>query len=143
MKKRHLSRSGLEVSALGYGCMGMSFGYGPTKLTRQEQIAVIRAAYERGVTLFDTAEAYGPYANEDLVGEAVAPFRQGIVVATKFGFDIKDNQIVGLNSRPEHIRLVAEASLKRLRTEVIDLFYQHRVDPTVPIEDVAEAEQQR
>jgi aryl-alcohol dehydrogenase-like predicted oxidoreductase len=143
MKKRHLSRSGLEVSALGYGCMGMSFGYGPTKLTRQEQIAVIRAPYERGVTLFDTAEAYGPYANEDLVGEAVAPFRQGIVVATKFGFDIKDNQIVGLNSRPEHIRLVAEASLKRLRTEVIDLFYQHRVDPTVPIEDVAEAEQQR
>jgi len=137
MKKRSLGKSGLEVSELGYGCMGMSFGYGPTTLSRAEQIAVIRGAHDRGVTFFDTAEAYGPYVNEDLVGEAIAPFRKSIVLATKFGFDIQDNQIVALNSRPEQIRKVAENSLKRLHTDVIDLFYQHRVDPTVPIEDVA------
>lgn len=139
MNLRKLGSSGLEVSALGFGCMGMSFGYGPTTLSRNEQIAVIRAAYERGVTLFDTAEAYGPYLNEELVGEAVAPFRDKIVLASKFGFDIQDDQLVGLNSRPEQIKRVAEASLKRLRTDVIDLFYQHRVDPNVPIEDVAGA----
>lgn len=139
MKTRQLGNSGLEVSALGFGCMGMSFGYGPTAMTRAEQIAVIRAAHDKGVTLFDTAEAYGPYLNEDLVGEALAPFRRDIVLATKFGFDIQDNQIVGLNSRPEQIRKVADASLKRLRTDYIDLFYQHRVDPQVPIEDVAGA----
>jgi aryl-alcohol dehydrogenase-like predicted oxidoreductase len=137
MKQRTLGKSGLTVSELGYGCMGMSFGYGPTTLSRQEQIAVIRAAHERGVTFFDTAEAYGPYANEDLVGEAIVPFRKDIVLATKFGFEIQNNQIVGLNSRPEQIRKVAENSLKRLRTDVIDLFYPHRVDPNVPIEDVA------
>lgn len=139
MKKRQLGTSGLEVSALGYGCMGMSFGYGPTSLSRPDQIAVIRAAHDRGVTLFDTAEAYGPYTNELLTGEAVAPFRRDIVLATKFGFDIQDGQIVGLNSRPEQIRKVAEESLKRLGTDVIDIFYQHRVDPGVPIEDVAGA----
>ena len=139
MDKRKLGRSGLEVSALGFGCMGMSFGYGPTSLSRAEQLAVIRAAHERGVTFFDTAEAYGPYVNEELVGEAIAPFRGKIVLATKFGFDIRNNQIVGLNSSPEQIRKVAEASLKRLRVEAIDLFYQHRVDPKVPIEDVAGA----
>jgi aryl-alcohol dehydrogenase-like predicted oxidoreductase len=119
--------------------MGMSFGYGKTSLSKDEQIAVIRGAYERGVTLFDTAEAYGPFRNEELVAEAVAPFRQNIVLATKFGFDIQDNQIVGLNSRPEHVKQVAEASLKRLKTDIIDIFYQHRVDPRVPIEDVAGA----
>jgi aryl-alcohol dehydrogenase-like predicted oxidoreductase len=139
MKTRQLGRSGLTVSELGFGCMGMSFGYGPTSLSRQEQIAVIRAAHDRGVTYFDTAEAYGPYVNEELVGEAIAPFRAEIVVATKFGFDIQNNQIVGLNSRPEQIRKVAEAWLKRLKVEAIDLFYQHRVDPNVPIEDVAGA----
>lgn len=139
MKIRQLGHSGLQVSELGYGCMGMSFGYGPTPLSRAEQIAVIRAARDRGVSLFDTAEAYGPYANEELVGEAVAPFRKDIVLATKFGFDIQNGQIVGLNSRPAQIRKVAQASLQRLRTDVIDLFYQHRVDPTVPIEDVAGA----
>ncbi|SDZ70773.1 Predicted oxidoreductase [Variovorax sp. YR266] len=139
MEKRKLGKNGLEVSALGYGCMGMSFGYGPTSLSRADQVAVIRAAHDRGVTLFDTAEAYGPYTNEDLVGEAIAPFRKDIVLATKFGFDIQNNEIVGLNSRPEQIRKVAENSLKRLRTDVIDLFYQHRVDPSVPIEDVAGA----
>ena len=139
MKTRQLGRSGLTVSELGFGCMGMSFGYGPTLLSRAEQIAVIRAAHDRGVTLFDTAEAYGPYVNEELVGEALAPFRNDVVVATKFGFDIRDNQIVGLNSRPEQIRKVAEGSLKRLKTDRIDLFYQHRVDPEVPIEDVAGA----
>jgi aryl-alcohol dehydrogenase-like predicted oxidoreductase len=139
MKNRQLGKSGLEVSALGYGCMGMSFGNGPTTLTRDEQIAVIRAAHDRGVTLFDTAEAYGPYVNEELVGEALAPLRSGVIVATKFGFDIQNGQIVGLDSRPDQIRKVAEASLKRLRTDVIDLFYQHRVDPSVPIEDVAGA----
>jgi aryl-alcohol dehydrogenase-like predicted oxidoreductase len=139
MKTRQLGRSGLTVSELGFGCMGMSFGYGPTLLSRAEQIAVIRAAHDRGVTLFDTAEAYGPYVNEELVGEALAPFRNDVVVATKFGFDIRDNQIVGLNSHPDQIRKVAEGSLKRLKTDRIDLLYQHRVDPKVPIEDVAGA----
>jgi aryl-alcohol dehydrogenase-like predicted oxidoreductase len=139
MKMRQLGRSSLTVSELGFGCMGMSFGYGPTSLSRQEQIAVIRAAHDRGVTLFDTAEAYGPYVNEELVGEAIAPFRAEVVLATKFGFDIQDHQIVGLNSRPEQIRKAAEASLKRLQVEAIDLLYQHRVDPNVPIEDVAGA----
>lgn len=139
MQTRQLGNSGLVVSELGFGCMGMSFGYGPTTLSKSEQIAVIRAAYERGVTFFDTAEAYGPYINEELVGEAIAPFRHDVVVATKFGFDIQDNQIVGLNSRPEQIKKVAEASLKRLKVKTIDLFYQHRVDPNVPIEEVAGA----
>ena len=139
MKTRTLGRSGLTVSELGFGCMGMSFGYGPTTLSRAEQIAVIRAAHERGVTLFDTAEAYGPYRNEELVGEAIAPFRDQVIVASKFGFDIQNDQIVGLNSRPEQIRKVADASLKRLKVESIDLFYQHRVDPSVPIEEVAGA----
>jgi len=137
MKKRELGNSGLEVSAMGLGCMGMSFGYGPPK-DKQEMIALIRAAVERGVTFFDTAEIYGPFTNEELVGEALAPMRERVVIATKFGFKIgpKGEQI-GLDSRPEHIKEVAEASLKRLRTDVIDLFYQHRVDPDVPIEDVA------
>jgi len=139
MQKRKLGKSNLEVSALGFGCMGMSFGLSPTTLTRQEQIAVIRAAYDQGVTLFDTAEGYGPFTNEDLVGEAVAPFRDKIVLASKFGFEIRDGQIVGLNSRPEHIKQVADASLKRLRTDRMDLYYQHRVDPNVPIEEVAGA----
>jgi len=135
MQKRTLGRSGLEVSALGFGCMGLSYGFGPPT-DRQEAIALIRAAYERGVTFFDTAEAYGPGVNEEVVGEALEPFRNKVVIATKFGFKggvVKD----GLDSRPENIRAVAEASLKRLKTEVIDLFYQHRVDPNVPIEDVA------
>jgi aryl-alcohol dehydrogenase-like predicted oxidoreductase len=138
MKKRKLGKSNLEVSALGLGCMGMSFGYGPAG-DKQEMISVIRAAVERGITFFDTAEVYGPYANEELVGEALAPFRKQVVIATKFGFNIDSStgKQAGLNSRPEHIREVAEASLKRLRTDVIDLFYQHRVDPNVPMEDVA------
>src|SRR5262245_55580443 len=137
MKKRELGNSGLEVSAIGLGCMGMSFGYGPPK-DKQEMIALLRAAVERGVTFFDTAEIYGPFANEELVGEALAPMRERVVIATKFGFKFgpKGEQI-GLDSRPEHIKEVAEASLKRLRTDVIDLFYQHRVDPDVRIEDVA------
>jgi aryl-alcohol dehydrogenase-like predicted oxidoreductase len=135
MKKRLLGKSGLEVSALGLGCMGLSFGYGPAT-DRQAAIRLIRAAYERGVTFFDTAEAYGPYENETLIGEAVAPFRDKIVIATKFGF-IDGKPPLGLDSRPETIRAVTEASLKRLRTDVIDLLYQHRVDPNVPIEDVA------
>ncbi len=139
MKTRKLGNSGLEVSAIGFGCMGMSFGYGPTTLSRPQQIDVIRAAYEHGVTFFDTAEAYGPYFNEELVGEALAPTRKDVVIATKFGFDIQNNQIVGLNSRPDQIKRVAEASLERLKTDRIDLFYQHRVDPIVPIEDVAGA----
>jgi len=139
MQKRKLGNSNLEVSALGFGCMGMSFGYGPTSSSKPEQIALIRAAYERGVTFFDTAEAYGPFVNEELMGEAVAPFRAQIIVATKFGFDIQNHQIVGLNSRPDHIKQVAEASLQRLKVEAIDLFYQHRVDPNVPIEEVAGA----
>jgi aryl-alcohol dehydrogenase-like predicted oxidoreductase len=139
MQKRKLGNK-LEVSAIGLGCMGLSFGYGPA-VDRQAGIALIRSAVERGVTFFDTAEVYGPFTNEDLVGEALAPFRKNVVIATKFGFDIdpKTGQQRGLNSKPEHIREVAETSLKRLRTETIDLFYQHRVDPNVPIEDVAGA----
>ncbi len=139
MKKRKLGKSNLEVSALGLGCMGLSYGYGPAVGT-QEGISLIRAAVERGVTFFDTAEAYGPFTNEELVGEALAPFRGQVVIATKFGFKVDpmaERGLTGLNSRPEHIKEVAEASLKRLKTEVIDLFYQHRVDPDVPIEDVA------
>src|SRR5712672_383601 len=139
MKKRKLGKSGLEVSAIGLGCMGMSFGYGPPK-DKQEMISLLRAAVERGVTFFDTAEVYGPFTNEELVGEGLAPFRSQVVIATKFGFkpDSKpETRWSSLDSRPEHIREVAEASLKRLRTDVIDLFYQHRVDPNVPIEDVA------
>ena len=136
MKKRKLGNSNLEVSALGFGCMNMSFGYGPG-VDKQQAISVIRAAVERGVTFFDTAEVYGPLTNEEVVGEALAPFRDQVVIATKFGFDLA--AFPGLNSRPEHIKQVAEASLKRLKTDVIDLFYQHRVDPKVPIEDVAGA----
>ncbi len=138
MQKRTLGNSNLEVSALGLGCMSMSSGYGPPG-DQQQMIELIRAAVARGVTFFDTAEVYGPYTNEELVGEALAPFRGQVVIATKFGFRIGDGQQVGLDSRPEHIREVAEASLKRLRVEAIDLFYQHRVDPDVPIEDVAGA----
>ncbi len=143
MQKRKLGNSGLEVSALGLGCMGLSFGYGPAA-DKQEAISLIRAAVERGVTFFDTAEVYGPFTNEELVGEALAPFRGQVVIATKFGFDTgidpRGTQgAPGLNSRPEHIREVAEASLRRLRVDAIDLFYQHRVDPDVPIEDVAGA----
>jgi aryl-alcohol dehydrogenase-like predicted oxidoreductase len=140
MQKRKLGKSGLEVSAIGLGCMGMSFGYGPAK-DQQEMIPVIRAAVERGVTFFDTAEVYGPFINEELVGEALAPFREQVVIATKFGFKLDPNtgKQAGLDSRPEHIKEVAEASLKRLKTDAIDLFYQHRVDPDVPIEDVAGA----
>jgi aryl-alcohol dehydrogenase-like predicted oxidoreductase len=139
MQKRKLGNSNLEVSAIGLGCMGMSFGYGPAH-DRQEMISLIRSAVERGVTFFDTAEAYGPFTNEELVGEALAPMRQRVVIATKFGFKFgpKGEQI-GLDSRPEHIKEVADGSLKRLKTDVIDLFYQHRVDPGVPIEDVASA----
>src|SRR5262249_700890 len=131
----------LEVSAMGLGCMGMSFGYGPPK-DKQEMIALLRAAVEHGVTFFDTAEVYGPFTNEELVGEALAPFRDQVVIATKFGFKAASGDQTRwseLDSRPEHIKEVAEASLKRLRTDVIDLFYQHRVDPDVPIEDVAQA----
>jgi len=140
MQKRTLGRSHLEVSALGYGCMGLEAVYGPAT-DRQEGIRIIHAAVERGVTFFDTAESYGPFTNEELVGEALAPFRDRVVIATKFGFDIAPDgkRSGGLNSRPEHIRQVADASLKRLKTDVIDLFYQHRVDPNVPIEDVAGA----
>jgi aryl-alcohol dehydrogenase-like predicted oxidoreductase len=140
MQTRKLGKSNLEVSSLGLGCMGMSFGYGPAK-DKAEMIPVIRAALDRGVTFFDTAEVYGPYTNEELVGEALAPFRRQVAIATKFGFklDPDTGKQAGLDSRPEHIKQVAEASLKRLRTDVIDLFYQHRVDPEVPIEDVAGA----
>jgi aryl-alcohol dehydrogenase-like predicted oxidoreductase len=139
MQKRKLGNSSLEVSALGLGCMSMSFGYGPPG-DKQKMIEVIRAAVARGVTFFDTAEIYGPFTNEELVGEALAPFRKQVVIATKFGFKIVDGkQTAGLDSRPEHIKEVAEASLKRLKVESIDLFYQHRVDPEVPIEDVAGA----
>jgi aryl-alcohol dehydrogenase-like predicted oxidoreductase len=140
MKKRKLGKSGLEVSTIGLGCMGMSFGYGPPK-DKQEMIALLRAAVERGVTFFDTAEAYGPFTNEELVGEGLAPFRERVVIATKFGFklDPTSGRSIGVDSRPEHIKEVAEASLKRLKTDVIDLFYQHRVDPDVAIEDVAGA----
>jgi aryl-alcohol dehydrogenase-like predicted oxidoreductase len=140
MQKRQLGNSGLEVSAIGLGCMGLSFGFGPA-VDKAQGIALIRAAVERGVTFFDTAEVYGPFANEELVGEALAPFRGNVVIATKFGFKMQPltAQNVGLDSRPEHIRQVAEASLKRLRVDALDLFYQHRVDPDVPIEDVAGA----
>lgn len=140
MKKRMLGKSGLEVSGIGLGCMGMSFGYGPPK-DKEEMIALLRAAVERGVTFFDTAEVYGPFINEELVGEGLAPFRKQVVIATKFGFklDPKSGKSVGVDSRPEHIKEVADASLKRLKTDVIDLFYQHRVDPDVAIEDVAGA----
>jgi len=140
MRKRTLGNSGLEVSAVGLGCMGLSFGYGPA-VDRQEGIALIRSAFERGVTFFDTAEVYGPFTNEELVGEALAPVRDQVVIATKFGFDIdpETGKQRGLNSRPEHIKQVALASLKRLKSDVIDLFYQHRVDPDVPIEEVAGA----
>ncbi len=141
MKKRKLGKSGLEVSAIGLGCMGMSFGYGPPK-DKQEMISLIRTAVQRGVTFFDTAEVYGPFTNEELVGEALAPFREQVVIATKFGFkpaSTGDSRWSELDSRPEHIKEVADASLKRLKTDVIDLLYQHRVDPEVPIEDVAGA----
>ena len=141
MQKRKLGKSNLEVSAIGLGCMGMSFGYGPAK-DKNEMMSLIRAAVERGITFFDTAEVYGPFTNEELVGEALAPFREQVVIATKFGFkpaSTGDARWSELDSRPEHIKEVAEASLKRLRTDVIDLFYQHRVDPGVPIEDVAGA----
>ena len=138
MHTRKLGRSNLEVSALGLGCMGMSFGYGPP-LDRQQGISLIRAAVERGITFFDTAEAYGPFTNEALVGEALAPVRDQVVIATKFGFRFEAGKQSGLDSRPAHIRDVAEASLRRLKVEAIDLFYQHRVDPEVPIEDVAGA----
>lgn len=137
MNKRILGKSGLEVSALGLGCMGLSFGYGPAT-DRKQAIELIRAAVSRGVTFFDTAEVYGPYINEEVVGEALAPFRDQVVIATKFGFTFgDDNKQQILNSRPEHIRIAVEGSLKRLKTDVIDLLYQHRVDPEVPIEDVA------
>lgn len=136
MQKRKLGSSNLEVSALGLGCMGMSFGYGPAA-DKKEMISLIRSAFERGVTFFDTAEAYGPFTNEELVGEALSPFRDQVVIATKFGFKV--HAMPGLDSRPEHIKQVAEASLKRLKVDAIDLFYQHRVDPNVPIEDVAGA----
>src|SRR5512143_744651 len=145
MLKRILGKSNLEVSALGLGCMGMSFSYGPPK-DKQEMTTLLRAAVERGITFFDTAEVYGPFLNEELVGEALAPFRKQVVIATKFGFDLSPNSdprgmtgVPGLNSRPEHIKQAVEGSLKRLKTDVIDLFYQHRVDPDVPIEDVAGA----
>jgi aryl-alcohol dehydrogenase-like predicted oxidoreductase len=145
MQKRKLGKSGLEVSALGLGCMGMSFGYGPAA-DKQEMTALLRAAVERGITFFDTAEVYGPFTNEELVGEALAPFRKQVVIATKFGFDLDPNfdprgmkGAPGLNSRPEHIKQAVEGSLKRLKVEAIDLLYQHRVDQNVPIEDVAGA----
>jgi aryl-alcohol dehydrogenase-like predicted oxidoreductase len=146
MKKRRLGKSNLEVSALGLGCMGMSFSYGPPK-DKQEMTVLLRAAVERGITFFDTAEVYGPFLNEELVGEALAPFRKQVVIATKFGFDISPNSdprgmmgaLPGLNSRPEHIKQAVAGSLKRLKVDVIDLLYQHRVDPSVPIEDVAGA----
>jgi aryl-alcohol dehydrogenase-like predicted oxidoreductase len=142
MQKRELGKSGLEVSALGLGCMGMSFSYGPPK-DKQEMTSLLHAAVERGITFFDTAEVYGPFLNEELVGEALAPFRKQVVIATKFGFDLSGSDhrpgAAGLNSRPEHIKEAVEGSLKRLKTDVIDLLYQHRVDPNVPIEDVAGA----
>ena len=142
MQKRTLGNSNLEVSALGLGCMGMSFSYGPPK-DKQEMTSLLRAAVERWVTFFDTAEVYGPFTNEELVGEALAPFRGRVVIATKFGFDLSGSDkrpgAAGLNSRPEHIKQAVEGSLQRLKVDVIDLLYQHRVDPTVPIEDVAGA----
>ena len=136
MQKRTLGKSGLEVSAIGFGCMGLSFGYGPAT-SRDDGLAIIRAAFDGGVTFFDTAEAYGPFTNEELVGEALGPFRDQVVIATKFGFKFEGGKQAGLDSRPAHIREVADASLKRLKTDRIDLLYQHRVDPNVPIEDVA------
>jgi aryl-alcohol dehydrogenase-like predicted oxidoreductase len=142
MQKRKLGKSNLEVSAIGLGCMGMSFSYGPPK-DKKEMTALLHAAVERGVTFFDTAEVYGPFTNEELVGEALAPFRKQLVIATKFGFDLSGTDhrpgAAGLNSRPDHIKEAVEGSLKRLKVEVIDLLYQHRVDPKVPIEDVAGA----
>jgi aryl-alcohol dehydrogenase-like predicted oxidoreductase len=145
MQKRKLGKAGLEVSALGLGCMGMSFSYGPPK-DKREMTSLLHTAVERGITFFDTAEVYGPFTNEELVGEALAPFRKQVVIATKFGFDLSADfdphakkGLPGLNSRPEHIKQAAEGSLKRLKTDVIDLYYQHRVDPNVPIEDVAGA----
>jgi len=139
MQKRELGNSNLEVSAIGLGCMGLSFAYGPA-MEKKEAVSLIRAAVDRGVTFFDTAEVYGPFANEEVVGEALAPVRAQVVIATKFGFDVDaDGRQRGLNSRPPHIKQVAEASLKRLKTDTIDLLYQHRVDPSVPIEDVAGA----
>src|SRR5579863_1022393 len=148
MQKRKLGNSGLEVSALGLGCMGMSFSYGPAK-DKLEMIPLIRAAVERGIVFFDTAEVYGPFINEELVGEALAPFRGQVVIATKFGFDLSPNfdprgmkGLPGLNSKPDHIKEAVEDSLKRLKVDVIDLLYQHRVDPKVPIEDVAGAVKQ-
>ncbi|WP_431091231.1 aldo/keto reductase [Paenibacillus sp. 8b26] len=140
MQKRKLGNSGLEVSAIGLGCMGMSYGYGPAS-DKKEMISVIREAVERGVTFFDTAEVYGPYTNEELVGEALLPVRDQVVIATKFGFNIQDGKQSGMNSRPEHIKKVAEESLRRLKIEAVDLYYQHRVDPDVPIEEVAGAVQ--
>src|SRR5256885_550546 len=140
MQKRKLGNSNLEVSALGLGCMGMSYGYGPAA-NKQEMISLIRTAVARGITFFDTAEAYGPFANEELIGEALAPVRDQVVIATKFGFTFEGAKQSGTDSRPEHIKQVAEASLKRLKTDHVDLFYQHRVDPAVPIEDVAGAVQ--
>jgi len=138
MQTRALGTSGLEVSAIGFGCMGISFGYGAAT-SREDGVAIIRAAVDAGVTFFDTAEAYGPYANEELVGEALRPVRDRVVIATKFGFKFEEGRIAGLDSRPAHIREVTDASLRRLQTDRIDLFYQHRVDPDVPIEDVAGA----
>jgi aryl-alcohol dehydrogenase-like predicted oxidoreductase len=139
MRKRKLGNSNLEVSAIGLGCMGLSFAYGPA-MEKKEAVSLLRAAVERGVTFFDTAEVYGPFTNEEVVGEALAPVRAQVAIATKFGFDVDaDGKQRGLNSRPQHIKQVAEASLKRLKTDTIDLFYQHRVDPSVPIEDVAGA----
>jgi aryl-alcohol dehydrogenase-like predicted oxidoreductase len=139
MQKRKLGTSNLEVSALGLGCMGMSYGYGPAG-DKEEMISLLRTAVERGITLFDTAEVYGPFTNEELVGEALAPFRDQVVIATKFGFKLSpEGKQIGVDSRPQHVKEVAEASLKRLKTDRIDLFYQHRVDPDVPIEDVAGA----
>lgn len=138
MKTRKLGNTGLEVSAVGLGCMGMSFSYG-APADKNKMISLIHSAVEKGVTFFDTAEVYGPFVNEELVGEALAAFRKKVIIATKFGFEIQDGKMSGLNSRPEHIKKVAEASLKRLKTDVIDLFYQHRVDPQVPIEEVAGA----
>src|SRR5215216_6709705 len=141
MQTRTLGKSGFDVSALGFGCMGISFGYGPIT-SREEGIGIIRAAVDGGVTFFDTAEAYGPFTNEELVGEALGPVRDHVVIATKFGFNFENGKQAGLDSRPSHIRDVADASLKRLKTDRIDLFYQHRVDPNVPIEDVAGAVQE-
>ncbi|GAO44688.1 aldo/keto reductase [Flavihumibacter petaseus] len=138
MEKRKLGQQGLEVAAIGYGCMGLNYAYN-SNIGKEAAISLVRNAADRGVTLFDTAEVYGPFTNEEIVGEALAPIRNKVIIATKFGFDIRDGQQVGVNSRPEHIRAVAEASLKRLKIDTIDLLYQHRVDPDVPIEDVAGA----